>query len=90
LNELIRQFMDIVASRFFRNAPNGNGGFAGELTRLNCEGQFKPFVYLNGRGSRTGVNTGIATRLVGKERPDGGPFKVRELIPHDSRPGLNA
>ena len=32
------------------------------------------------------VNTGNATRLVWKERPDGSPFKVREFIPHDSRP----
>jgi hypothetical protein len=29
--------------------PNGSGGFAGEVTRLNSEGQFKPFVYLNSR-----------------------------------------
>ena len=35
------------------------------------------------------VNTGNATRLVRKERPDG-PFKVREFIPHDSRPLLGA
>src|SRR5260370_16927057 len=32
-----------------RGAPNASGGFAGELTRLNCKEQFKPFVYLNGR-----------------------------------------
>jgi hypothetical protein len=25
-----------------------SGGFAGEVTRLNCDRQFKPFVYLNG------------------------------------------
>ena len=31
------------------------------------------------------VNTGNATRLVRKERPDGSPFKVREFLPHDSR-----
>jgi hypothetical protein len=29
-----------------------SGGFAGELTRLDCDGQFKPFVYLNVRASR--------------------------------------
>jgi len=38
----------IVASRFC---------VAGEVTRLNSDGQFKPFVYLNGRVSRTGVET---------------------------------
>jgi hypothetical protein len=32
------------------------------------------------------VNTGNATRLVRKKRLDGGPFKVREFIPHDSGP----
>jgi hypothetical protein len=34
------------------------------------------------------VNTGNATRLVRKKRSDGSPFKVREFIPHDSRPPL--
>jgi hypothetical protein len=38
---------------FSADAPNRSGGFAGEVTRLNCGGQFKPFVYLNGGGSRT-------------------------------------
>src|SRR5438132_10422067 len=32
----------------FPQAPDGGCGSGGELTRLNCEGQFKPFVYLNG------------------------------------------
>jgi hypothetical protein len=73
LNELIRQFVDIVASRFFRNAPNGNGGFAGELTRLNCEGQFKPFVYLNGGRRARGS---IRLRFFQKRKvpPFGGTF----------------
>jgi hypothetical protein len=30
--------------------------------------------------------SGNATRLVRKERLDGSPFKVRQFIPHDSRP----
>jgi hypothetical protein len=34
---------------FPQNAPNGSCGFAVEVTRLNWDGQFKPFVYLNGR-----------------------------------------
>jgi hypothetical protein len=31
-------------------APDRSGGFAGEVTRLNSQGQFKPFVYLNIKG----------------------------------------
>jgi hypothetical protein len=38
--------VDIVASRFFRKL-HLKCGFAGELTRLNYHGQFKPFIYLN-------------------------------------------
>src|SRR6478752_2413157 len=46
LNELIRQFVDIVASRNFRVRPVGSP-LCGEVTPLNCERQCKPFVYLN-------------------------------------------
>jgi hypothetical protein len=42
-----------------------------------------PKKYCSGRAA---VNTANATRLVRKDRPDGSPFKVREFIPHDSRP----
>src|SRR5882724_1069365 len=35
----------------FRSAPNGQPRLDGELTRLNCDGQFKPFIYLNGGGA---------------------------------------
>lgn len=31
-----------------------------------------------------------AARLVGKERPDGSPLKVREFVSHDSRPRLGS
>src|SRR5258708_8027722 len=34
-----------------------SGGFAGEVTRLNSEGQFKPFVYLNAGRRRPDVRT---------------------------------
>ena len=45
----------------------------GEVTRLNCEGQFKPFVYLNGGDSgreylRSGVDCCDLPRC-GNERP---------------------
>jgi hypothetical protein len=49
LNELIRQFVDMSASRCSAAAPKGLCGFGSELTRLNGDRQFKPFVYLNGR-----------------------------------------
>jgi len=48
LNELIRQFVDIVASRCVPRFPKA-AALGGEVTRLNSTGQFKPFVYLNGR-----------------------------------------
>jgi hypothetical protein len=54
LNELIRQFVDIVASRCSA-ALQSEAAVWRELTRLDCDRQFKPFVYLNGRGSRTGT-----------------------------------
>src|SRR5260370_23118943 len=34
-----------------------SGGFAGEVTRLNSEGEFKPFVYLNAGRRRPDVRT---------------------------------
>jgi hypothetical protein len=54
--------VDIVASRFSAG-PEWGGGFAGELTRLNCERQFKPFVYLNGRGPQD-LHTAPSRRAV--------------------------
>jgi hypothetical protein len=42
----------------------------------------KPRRYRSGRVGRQHEN---ATRFVRKERPDGGPFKVSQFIPHDSR-----
>src|ERR1700682_637548 len=39
----------------FPRRPDGGGGSSSDLTRFNSERQFKPFVYLNGRWSRTGV-----------------------------------
>src|SRR6266566_4421242 len=36
--------------------------------------------------TRRSFNTGNPTRLVRKEQPDRSPFKVCELIPHDSMP----
>jgi hypothetical protein len=54
LNELIRQLVD-MSLPVFRDGPKGLGGFAGEVTRLNSDRQFKPFVYLNGRAGRIGV-----------------------------------
>jgi hypothetical protein len=54
LNELIRQFVDMSLPAFPR-APDGERRFCGEVTRLNGDGQFKPFVYLNGGMERTGV-----------------------------------
>src|SRR5665647_3655108 len=35
--------------------------------------------------NETGVRTRHATGLIREERPAGGPFIVREFIPHDSR-----
>jgi len=50
LNQLIRQFVDMSIPAF-RSAPNGRQRLDGEVTRLNCDGQFKPFIYLNGEGA---------------------------------------
>src|SRR5438105_4031423 len=51
LNELIRQFVDIVASRNYRVRPAG-APLCGDVTPLNCERQCKPFVYLNAAARR--------------------------------------
>jgi hypothetical protein len=59
--------------------PNGSGGFAGEVTRLNSEGQFKPFVYLNIRGRpkrRPDLPKGLPK---GKVPPCRGTFLLRFL-----------
>jgi len=53
LNELIRQFVDMSLPAFrMRSGPERR--LCGEVTPLNCGGQFKPFVYLNGRIGGTG------------------------------------
>jgi hypothetical protein len=54
-----------------RSAPKGSGGFAGEVTRLNSDGQFKPFVYLNAAAAGRGTSHKI-TWPKGKAPPFGG------------------
>jgi hypothetical protein len=49
--------VDILASRFFRELQLKRR-LAGELTRLNYAGQFKPFIYLNLSGGRIEVPFG--------------------------------
>jgi hypothetical protein len=63
---------------FPQNAPNGGCGFAVEVTRLNCDGQFKPFVYLNGRQTEpAGSSPGATSSDTQKSRLAAGPSCFR-------------
>jgi hypothetical protein len=52
LIELMRQFLDMSLPLFSAKLREALG-FSGDVTPLNCEVQFKPFVYLNVRGAVT-------------------------------------
>jgi hypothetical protein len=52
----------------FRARSEPSGGLAGEVTRLNFDRQFKPFVYLNGRMARTCVPPGRPIGEIPKEK----------------------
>src|SRR6476661_562107 len=66
--------MSVSASR---PAPGRSGGVTGEVTRLNCQRQFKPFIYLNSRGGLPGPRG--ERRLATKKVPPFGRDSVLSL-----------
>src|SRR3984885_13085286 len=50
----MRQLVDMSLPAF-PQAPDGERRLCGEVTRLNGDRQFKPFVYLNGQAAAVGT-----------------------------------
>src|SRR5258707_5731293 len=74
---------------------SGSGGFAGELTRLNCDGQFKPFVYLNGREPDLCTGGSVMATILHRPGERRDPYAVSsrlrtvsDTFSHKQRPGL--